>query len=114
LSTPNSSQELLLLLGRLEGKLDGIQATLHSIQQRADGHEIRISSLERDLATSEAQREWLHQKVEGLEKEAVVLNAWKSEHAGMEKKAAILASTMKIMVGAAIPVVIWAANYFIG
>lgn len=43
---------MLFMLGRLDGKLDGICTQLASITSRADGHETRI----RDLEAASADR----------------------------------------------------------
>lgn len=45
--------DMLMLLGRLDGKLDGIQATLTSMSARADGHEMRLNDHEIRLTTIE-------------------------------------------------------------
>jgi hypothetical protein len=42
----NNTQDFGYMLGQIDGKLDGIQALLTSIVQRADDHEARIKSLE--------------------------------------------------------------------
>jgi hypothetical protein len=80
-----SNNDLFLLLGKLDGKLDVIQTILISIQQRADTHESRILQLER----------------------------WRAEHAGMEKRTAVLGSAFKVLLGAFIPVAVWGLNYLL-
>lgn len=77
--------DMLLMLGKLDGKLDGIQSTLAAMTSRADGHEVRIVSLEQ----------------------------WRAEEGGAEKQNKVLGNAGKVFLGALIPVVLWAVNYLV-
>jgi hypothetical protein len=46
--------DMLMLLGRLDGKLDGIQTTLTSMAARADGHEAKLNDHEVRITTIES------------------------------------------------------------
>ncbi|MEK7454744.1 MAG: hypothetical protein AABZ76_07450 [Pseudomonadota bacterium] len=46
--------DMLMLLGRLDGKLDGIQTTLTNMAARADGHEAKLNDHEVRITTIES------------------------------------------------------------
>jgi hypothetical protein len=67
--------DMLMLLGRLDGKLDGIQNTLTSMAARADGHEAKLNDHEIRITTIEttARTGWSSLMVAGSIIAAIVL-----------------------------------------
>lgn len=67
--------DMLMLLGRLDGKLDGIQTTLTNMAARADGHEAKLNDHEVRITTIEttARTGWSSLMVAGSIIAAIVL-----------------------------------------
>lgn len=56
----DGSSQLLLMLGRLEGKVDAITASLSALDKRADHHEDRIRSIETELGDRDRYKAEFH------------------------------------------------------
>ena len=97
-----------LILGRLEGKVDSIQATLSAIVQRQDAHESRLSSLEGAVRTIEADRAAMIPGYRIVEADLADLKTWRTTIEGKARGWIEAGSFMKIAVGIAIGI----AGYF--
>ena len=95
MSGANVPNEWLLLLGKIDGKLDAITQRLDALAQRQDGHEARIGHLEA-LA---AARATVPEKIEGHEKRIVELETYKRVAIVV---GGVAASIMSVVVGLAI------------
>lgn len=71
------SSEVLLLLGRLEGKMDALTAAHSSFSARADHHEDRIRAIETDLGDRDRYKAEFHKvQIELAEVSTKVDRAW--------------------------------------
>lgn len=60
--------DLYMMLGRLDGKLDGISAQLTAVTARADNHERRIGDIEHELGDRAILKKQFSQTVERVDK----------------------------------------------
>ncbi|MGA1849232.1 hypothetical protein VH570_00130 [Sphingobium sp. HT1-2] len=97
-----------LILGRLEGKVDSIQATLSAIVQRQDAHESRLSSVEGAVRTIEADRAAMIPGYRIVEADLADLKTWRTTVEGKARGWIEAGSFVKIAVGIAIGI----AGYF--
>lgn len=92
-STPNNP-DMLILLGKLDGKLDGIGAQLQAIINRADQHDARLASLESTVATHDNRINRNETRIDGLE-------ASETDHTNRLNVIETTAKNMRTMVVAA-------------
>lgn len=93
-----------LILGRLEGKVDSIQATLSAIVQRQDAHESRLSSVEGAVRTIEADRAAMIPGYRIVEADLADLKTWRTGVEGKARGWIEAGSVVKIAIGAIIGV----------
>ncbi|RSU77423.1 hypothetical protein BRX37_06080 [Sphingomonas sp. S-NIH.Pt3_0716] len=89
-----------LILGRLEGKVDSIQATLSAIVQRQDAHESRLSSLEGAVRTIEADRAAMIPGYRIVEADLADLKTWRTTVEGKARGWIEAGGFFKFAVGA--------------
>lgn len=73
--------ELYLLLGRIDGKVDGIAGTLAAMNTRADSHEARLNTLEHN----DAKRATYVPRFEAVEQDVDVIKSTLDQASGQRK-----------------------------
>ncbi|WP_097063764.1 hypothetical protein [Sphingomonas guangdongensis] len=84
---------MLYLLGRIDGKLDGVVTQLNAMSSRQDDHDNRITALENTQADRPIYIEQHKKMIEKVAK----LEEWKTEIAGAVKAGAFLKTAVAIM-----------------